>query len=168
MDAIGINLPGLISQFINFGLLLILLSVLLYKPVLRVLDQRAERVKDALAQAERARLESARSEVAVQEALGEARERGQQIVQQAQELGQRLESDAREAARREGEALITRARSEIQRERDDAIDQVRREFAELAMVAAERVVNRSLDRAAHRSLVEEVLQGAGPGTRRGS
>lgn len=168
MQAIGINVPGLITQFINFGLLLGLLLVILYRPVLRMLDQRAERIRDALSQAERARQESARSQEEVQKALTEARERAQQILQQAQEAGQRMEREARETARRQAEEMIERARSEIQRERDEAIEQVRAQFADLALTAAERVVRRSLDRDAHRSLVEEVLREAGDGqTRRG-
>ena len=160
LENIGFNLPGLISQFINFGLLLVLLIVLLYRPVLKVLDQRAERIRESLEAAERARQDSAKSEEAVQQALGEARERAQQIVQQAQELGQRMEADAREGARTETETLIARARDEIQRERDDAVEQVRKEFADLAILAAERVISRSLDHDAHRSLVEEVLEGS--------
>ncbi len=160
MEAIGINLPGLIAQFVNFGLLLLLLGVLAYRPVLRILDQRAERIRESLEAAERARQESARSEEEVQRALGEARERAQQIVQQAQELGQRMEADARDGARTEAEVLIARARDEIQRERDDAVEQVRKEFADLAILAAERVINQSLDTSSHRSLVEEVLQDA--------
>ena len=158
LENIGFNLPGLISQFINFGLLLVLLTLLLYRPVLRILDQRAERIRESLEAAENARQESARSEEAVQQALREARERSQQIVQQAQELGQRMEADAREGARTEAEALIARAREEIQRERDDAVEQVRHEFADLAILAAERVISRSLDRDAHRGLIEEVLE----------
>lgn len=160
MDAIGINLPGLITQFVNFGLLLAMLAVFLYRPVIRMLDQRAERIREALAQAEQARHESARSQEAVQKALTEARERAQQILQQADEAGQRMEREAREAARLQAEEMIERARNEIQRERDEAIEQVRREFADLALTAAERVVRRSLDREAHRFLVEEVLREA--------
>ena len=158
LENIGFNLPGLVSQFINFGLLLLLLSVLLYRPVLRILDQRADRIRESLEAAERARQESAKSEEEVQRALGEARERGQQIIQQAQELGQKMEADAREGARTEAEALIARAREEIQRERDDAVEQVRREFTDLAILAAERVINQSLDAPSHRTLVEEVLE----------
>jgi len=158
IEAIGINLPGLITQFINFGLFLVLLIVFLYRPVVRMLDQRSERIRDALAQAEEARQASARSGDEVQKALAEARDRAQQIVQQAEEVGRRMGSDARDQARLEAEGIVQRARLDIQRERDDAIDQVRREFADLAIVAAERVINRSLDQDAHRTLVEEVLR----------
>ena len=71
MEAIGFNIPGLISQFINFGIFLVLMSLILYKPVTRMLDQRAERIREALSEAERAREESARSGEEVQQAVAE-------------------------------------------------------------------------------------------------
>lgn len=161
IEAIGINVPGLITQFINFGLFLLILSLVLYKPIVRMLDQRSEKIRESLAQAEQAQQQSARSEEEVQKALAEARDRAQQIVQQAQEVGRRMESDARDQARQEAEGIVERAREEIQRERDDAIDQVRREFADLAIVAAERVISRSMDSDTNRALVDEVLREAG-------
>ncbi len=167
MEAIGFNIPGLISQFINFGIFLILMSLILYKPVTRMLDQRAERIREALSEAERAREESARSGEEVQQALAEARDRAQQIIQQSQDIGRRMESEAREQAQRDAEAIVDRARQDIQRARDDAIEEVRREFTDLAIIAAERVINRSLDRDTHRALVDEVLQEAESATRGG-
>ena len=44
MDALGINLPGLITQIISFGILFFILSKLLYKPLVSLMDQRAETV----------------------------------------------------------------------------------------------------------------------------
>ena len=54
--------------------------------------------------------------------------------------------------------MIARAHSEIQRERDEAVEKVRREFASLAIVAAEKVINTSLDKEQHRKLIEDVLE----------
>jgi F-type H+-transporting ATPase subunit b len=51
-----------------------------------------------------------------------------------------------------------RARSDIQRERDEAIGELRREFADLTIMAAEKVIDRSLDKKAHRELIDEVLK----------
>ena len=161
MEAIGINIPGLISQFINFGVFLLLLTVFLYRPVVRMLDQRSDSIKESLEQAERAKEESAKSEEQVQQALAESRDRAQQIVQQAQELSRKIEEDAKDTARTEAEGLVVRARSDIQRERDDAIEKVRKEFADLAITAAEKVINSSLDADKHRNLVEDVLNEAG-------
>ena len=54
--------------------------------------------------------------------------------------------------------LIARARTTIQRERDDAVDELRREFADLTILAAEKVIDRSLDKEAHRQVIDKVLE----------
>ena len=160
MEAIGFNIPGLISQFINFGIFLILLSLILYKPVTRMLDQRAERIREALSEAERAREESARSGEEVQQALAEARERAQQIIQQATETSRRQAEELLAQARQDAEAVAERSREELRREAAEIIERGRREVIDLSIIAAERIINRSLDHDAHRALVEEVLREA--------
>ncbi len=48
MDELGLNLPVLIAQVVNFFLLLVLLRIFLYKPILEMLDRRAQRVKEGM------------------------------------------------------------------------------------------------------------------------
>ena len=158
MEALGINVPGLIAQIVNFGLLLVLLSVVLYKPVLRMLDQRAARIRESLQQAEAIKQDMAKAEQQVQAHLDEARQEGQVLIGQAAQLGERLKEEARQEARQEAEAIISRARSEIQMERDEAIAELRRQFADLTILAAGKVINRSLDKQAHKELIDEVLE----------
>jgi F-type H+-transporting ATPase subunit b len=94
----------------------------------------------------------------VQEQLAQARKEGQNLVAQASQIGERLREEARQQAKQDAEALITRARSEIQAEREEAIDKLRKEFVEVAILAAEKVINRALDKEAHRKIIEETLK----------
>jgi len=158
LEALGINVPGLIAQIVNFGLLLVLLSLVLYKPVLRMLDQRAARIRESLQQAEAVKQDMAKAEQQVQAHLDEARQEGQVLIGQAAQLGERLKEEARQEARHEADAIISRARSEIQMERDEAIAELRRQFADLTILAAGKVINRSLDKQAHKELIDEVLE----------
>jgi F-type H+-transporting ATPase subunit b len=73
-------------------------------------------------------------------------------------MADRYREEERERARQEAEAFVARARDDIQRERDEAVEQVRRHFADLAILAAERVIERSLDESAHRDIIEKVLE----------
>ena len=72
--------------------------------------------------------------------------------------GEEVRQQAQQQARDEAESLISKARTEIQRERDDAIDELRKEFADLTILAAEKVIDRSLDKEAHRQLIEKTLK----------
>ena len=71
MTQLGINLPSLIIYLVNFSILLAVLYVLAYKPLLRAIDQRSERISDSLAAADRARDEAASSQAAIEEQLNE-------------------------------------------------------------------------------------------------
>lgn len=155
---LGINGPSLIAYLINFLLLLGILTLFAYKPLLRVLDQRSERIRESLEAADRARDEAATSREAIEEQLNEARREGQRLLDQAREAAQRFRDEEMNRARQEAESFISRARSDIQRERDAAIDEVRANFGDLAITAAERVLRRSLDRQAHQDLIAQVLE----------
>jgi F-type H+-transporting ATPase subunit b len=154
---LGINLPVLLFQLVNFTFLLLVLRLLVYKPVLKMLDERRERIREGLSAADRGREQAAEAERQAQEQIEAARREGQQIVQNAQQIAQRLQEEGRQQAQQQAEALLERARSEIQLERDTAIAELRREFADLTIAAAEKVIGQSLDRTAHQRLIEQAL-----------
>lgn len=158
MEQLGINLPSLVAYLVNFAILLGVLFFFAYKPLLRVMDQRAERIRESLAAADQARQEAATSQAEVREQLNEARREGQRLLDQARDAAERYREGEMARARQEAEAFIARARADIQRERDAAIQEVRSHFGDLAITAAERVIRRSLDRQAHQELVAQVLE----------
>src|SRR5712691_2380815 len=157
---IGLNLPVLIAQTVNFIALILVLRLFVYKPVLNMLHTRSERIREGLQAAERGREAQAEANREAQEQIDAARREGQNIIAQAQLVSQRIQEDARGQAQTQGEALLERARSEIQLERDNAIAELRREFADLTIAAAEKVIGQSLDRAAHQRLIEQTLADA--------
>ena len=154
---LGLNLPVLIANIVNFTVLLIILRLVAWGPLTRMLDERREKIATSLSAAEQAKVQAAESERVMQEQLEAARREGQQLVAQAQEIASRIQNDARAQAQTDTEAMLTRARAEIQRERDSAIADLRREFADTAIAAAEKVINSSLDAPQHRRLIEEAL-----------
>jgi F-type H+-transporting ATPase subunit b len=157
MEQLGINLPLLIAQVINFFIVLVALRIFLYKPVLEMLDRRAARVREGLEAAEQSKEQASQAEQEVSQQLDQARQQGQALIAQAQEASNRIQEEARAQARREAETLLERARSEIQLERDQAIGELRKEFADITVSAAEKVIGQSLDKQAHRRLIDETL-----------
>lgn len=154
---LGINVPSLVAQIVNFTILLILLYLFAYKPITRMLDKRSEKIKESMDQAERMRQQTAQAEERIKSQLEAARKEGQTLIAQAAQMGDRLKEEARKEAKQEAEAVTVKARAEIQREMEEATDALRREFADLAIKAAEKVISQSLDRESHRRLIDEVL-----------
>lgn len=156
-EALGINLPMIIAQIVNFTILLVVLRMVLYKPVLKMLDDRKQRIAEGLNAAEIARAEAASAQANIQEQLDMARKEGQEIVANAQNIATRIQADAREQTAKDREAALERARNEIQLERDRAIAELRGEFADITVKAAEKVINQSLDQKAHERVIDETL-----------
>lgn len=157
VEALGLNLPQLIAQVVNFFILLAILRMVAYKPILKMLDERKQKIAEGLNAAEIARAEAASAQANIQAQLDAARKEGQEIVANAQGIATRIQTEAREQSARDREAAIERARTEIQLERDRAIADLRGEFADITVRAAEKVINQSLDRQAHQRVIDETL-----------
>ena len=155
---LGINLPVLVGQLLSFTFLLVLMKLFVYKPVLKMLDERRERIREGLSAAERGQAAAVEANRDAQAQIESARRDGQNIVANAEQVAQRLQEEGRASAQQQQEAMLERARAEIALERDNAIAELRKEFADLTISAAEKVIGQSLDRAAHQRLIEQALQ----------
>ena len=102
----------------------------------------------------------------MQQQLVSARTEGQQLIAQAREVADRFREEELAKAREDIAVERSRAEANIQRERDAAIEDLRREFSGLAIVAAERVIRRSLDESDHNELIEQVLEEGAQANRR--
>lgn len=158
MGELGINWHGLLAQFISFGVLLALLLFVAYKPITKMLDERSQKIKESMEQGEFIKQQVAKTEQMVQEQLAQARRQGQDLVAQAAQIGERLRDEARQQARQDAEAIVARTRTEIKAEREESIAKLREEFVEIAILAAEKVINKALDKETHRQLIEQTLQ----------
>ena len=157
MEALGINVNGLIAQIINFLLLLVLLRVLLYKPILNMLDQRAARVRESIANAEAIKQRLALAQQEYAEQVDRGRREGQVIIAQAMKVADRVRDEAKTQAQQEAEHFLTRARAEIELDKRRAVAELREQVADLAIMAAGKVVGRTLDTEGHRRIIQEVL-----------
>ena len=99
LDSLGINITAVAWHAFNFLLLLFVLQRFMYKPIIRMLDERSTRIRDSLAQAEAVRAETARLESESRSILEEARRDGQQILAQANRTAEQIMTEARNQAR---------------------------------------------------------------------
>ena len=158
MEGLGINLPTLIAQVINFAILLGLLYLVAYKPIMRMLEERSQKVKESMEQTELIKQQAERAEEEVKKQIKAAGREGQEMIARAVRSGEDTKQKAQQDAKQDAESLIARAQVEIQRERDEAIGELRKEFADLTILAAGKVIDRSLDKKAHRQLIDKVLK----------
>ena len=158
MEGLGVNLPSLLAQIVNFAILLGILYLVAYKPVMRMFDERSRRIKESMEQTEKIKQQAEKAEEEFKKQIEQAGRKGQEIIDRAVLTGEEVGQKAKAEAKKEAEALLARARAEIRRERDEVIDELRQEFADLTILAAGEVIEQSLDKEAHRQLIDRVLE----------
>lgn len=161
MAGLGINLGYLISQIINFLLLLVILRVFLYKPIVNMLDKRRETIRTDLEEAERARSQAEAAKQEYEKQLEEAREERRSMLAQAREQADKMREEILEKARGEARDLVAKTEEEMEALRRQAIAGAQSEIVELAMAASSKVVGESLDEKAQRRLIQEFIAEVG-------
>jgi F-type H+-transporting ATPase subunit b len=150
----------LIAQLLIFLVTLAFLYRVAWGPLLGILEARRKRIEEGVEAAEQAKREREAAEREYQARLEEARRQGQRILDRIAKEGEELRKELEAKARQDADAIITRARSEIQQERQSAIQDLRRQVADLALLAASRIVRENLDSAKHRELIERAIEEA--------
>ena len=158
-----VNLFWVIVGALNFILFFAIIWAFALKPVSKILADRQERIETGLKDAEQARRDRENAEQERVATLGEARREANEILARAQKVAQETRDADIVATREELERLRVRAAAEIEAEKTRAIADVRAEVADLALLAAGKVVGESMTDERQRRLVEEFLSTAGSG-----
>lgn len=157
MSNLGINGWNLIIQLIAFIIFIWLLWRFALGPIVRMLDERQGRIRDSMAAAEKMQAELQETAAKNEEILREARQDAQRILHQAKEQGDATIARAREEAGQQAEEYLARAESTLRTETEQARQQLRQEVADLAVLAAGKIVRKELDPQAQARLIEETL-----------
>jgi F-type H+-transporting ATPase subunit b len=151
--------PGLILwTIITFLILLVILRKLAWKPLLGALTAREENIRTTLEETARAQDEARRLLEENRRQLAEAEAQAQRVIREGREMGEKLRAEILEKAQASSRALVDQAREEIRREKDAALGQLRSEVADLAVMAAGKIIDANLDPARHRALVDAALR----------
>jgi F-type H+-transporting ATPase subunit b len=151
--------PGLIVwTIVTFVLLVIVLRVYAWKPLLGALQQREEHVRSSLERAEQARAEAERILEDNRKQLANAGAEARGILAEGRSLGEKLKNELLEQANRQSRKMIDQAKQEIDREKDAALEKLRSEVANLAIGAAEKILDETLDETRHRKIVDGYLR----------
>lgn len=160
MDQFGLNLWQFIIQVIAFLGFCLLLWKFAVGPLVKVMDERQGKIRESMASAERMQQELQNTQARNEEALLDARREAQEIVATARQSGEQLLARARDEANTQAETYLTRAQETLRQETEQARQILRSEVADIATLAAGRILRKELDPATQRLLIEETLSGA--------
>jgi F-type H+-transporting ATPase subunit b len=161
LEQLGINLGLLASQLVNFTLLALLLYLVLYKPVLRMLNERKERIARSMADVDAAREAAAKAQQEYDRRVAEAQRRAQEIIAQAAQTGEKAKADIVADAHREAEKIKQDAIADAEQQKVRALADVQSQIAGLSMMATERVLGQAMDEKTQRQLISSFLADLG-------
>ena len=151
--------PGLIVwTIITFIILLVILRAMAWKPLLHALSAREEKIRTALQQSEAAQLEAQRLLEENKRQLALAEGQSQRIIKEGREMGERIKAEVVEKANASSRHMIEQAKDEIRREKEAALTELRTEVADLAILAAGKILDANLDTPKQRQLVDATIK----------
>jgi len=150
--------PGLIIwTVITFVVLLAVLRMVAWKPILGLLEQRENSIRDSLEQARKAREEAETLMAQHREMLAKARQEMAGIIEKAQRDAEQRRGEILARAHSEAEEKARQFADDLARQKRAAIRDIRKEAVELVLAASTRLVRESLDQDRHRVLVRTYL-----------
>jgi len=149
----NINLT-LFLQMITFAVFVWFCMKFVWPPIVAALAERKTKIAEGLAAAERGHKEQELGQHRATELMKEAKTKATEIVGQAQKRGAEIVDEAKQDAREEGTRLVHAAQAEIEQEINRAREELREKVAVLAVTAAQKILEKEIDPAAHAGIVD--------------
>ena len=151
--------PGLLVwTIVTFVLLVLILRKFAWKPLLEALKKREEHVRSSIERAEQAKQEAERILEENRKQLASAEAEAHRILNEGRALGDKLKNEMVEQANQQSRRMVEQAKQEIERDKEAALSQLRSEVANLAIKAAEKILDETLDENRQRKLVDAYLK----------
>jgi F-type H+-transporting ATPase subunit b len=151
--------PGLmIWTLVSFAITFYVLKRFAFGPIQRIIDQRRDHIRRAIAEADNDRAEARRLLEEHRAVRARAREDADEILGEARRIADSMRERVREETELDRRRRLEETRRQIQTETERALEQIRAEVADLALVAAEKVTRKSLDQSDQRRLIDEALR----------
>ena len=163
MEGLGLNLGYLFVQIFNFAIIFIVLRAWVYKPILGLLERRRTAIAEGLEDARIAAEARQNAEKEAEQVIAEAQTKASQIIREANERaeaqGKEIVAEAEtDASKKREEAL-----AEVESERERILGDLRSQVGTLAIAAAQKLINASLDEQRQRALINEFFSGVKSG-----
>jgi F-type H+-transporting ATPase subunit b len=144
-----------------FAVLFFVLSKFAFKPILAAVEEREQSLRDAMEQAKADRELAAELLAEQKAALEAARNDAQKIIVDGRATAEKMRADLLEHTRVQQADMLERAKRDIEAEKQGAIAELRREAVDLAIAGAGKVIEKNLDDASNRALVDKYLSSIG-------
>ena len=146
----------LFAQFAVFFILAMFTMKFVWPPLMKALDERADRIANGLAAADRGKADLAAAEKRVQAELATARDEGQKRIVDAEKRAAMIIDDAKKNAAEEAARIVAGARADAEQQVTRVREELRGQVAALAVKGAEQILKREVNADAHAALLTQL------------
>lgn len=155
LTPLGINSGLMFVQTFNFLLIAFLLTFLMWKPAVNMLDARAEKIQKGIEDASEAAKARQNAEQEAQKILADARAEASKIIDEARGRGDEVAQQIESGARSEAEKIRTDARADAESARDTELAGLRDQVLNISMAVAQRLIGENLDKNKQQAIVDD-------------
>ncbi|MBI2577284.1 MAG: F0F1 ATP synthase subunit B [Candidatus Wildermuthbacteria bacterium] len=155
---LGIDWKLLIAQAVNFLIVLVILHKFVFTKLIKLMEERRERIEKGLAMREEAEKELARAHEMRRNEIEKAKKEAEAVIAQAKTLGAERERQLVAKAREEAEKILYGAKEDIKRETQAVLQSAKEDILAMAMIAAEKVIDRSITQEDRIRMMKEVME----------
>lgn len=159
MEKLGIDPKLLVTQIVNFTIMVLLLSKLLYKPILKSLDARKKKIEEGLRFAEKAQVEEEKLKLRREEMLKETREEARVILVNTKKDAQKLKDEMLVAGKKELELLKLKQEKEVMVRFEELSSRVTAQTVDIAAEMVRRLIPNIMTSETQKKLIEKELKG---------
>lgn len=155
MDKIGVNPINLLTQVFNFTILVVLLTKLVYKPVLEALEKRRKKIEEGLALTEKLTQEKEDLERQKTKIIAEAGKEAKAIIDKARSQGKKVEQEVIVEARVAASEIIERGKKDVEIRMKEMEEQLVKETIDMAALLTQKLIGDVLDREKQQAMLKK-------------
>lgn len=156
LSTLGIDWKLLIVQLLNFGILVVVLSVLVYRPILRLLDDRRERVRKSMEDAKKIENQRRDLEEFKTDQMKKIDAECGKFLEEAKHQAERVKKDIVGNAEKEAAAILAKAKQQLDEERGRMVQEIQGTLASVVVRMAEKIIVREFGKSDHDRLMRDV------------
>lgn len=143
---------------LNIVVLYIILKKILFKPVTKYMDNRSNKIQDALNAAEESKEMVRQMKIEYDEKIKAAKEEGQKVIDMYKNMAEKEYNSIIESAKKEADQTLANAKVELQVEKEELITSIKGEISDLVLATSEKVLKKNLDDNTNRKLISEFIK----------
>ncbi|MFH0951922.1 MAG: F0F1 ATP synthase subunit B [Patescibacteria group bacterium] len=159
IEGLGLDWKLLLAQLVNFAILLAILYKFAYKPLIKMLHDRSDKIDKSLKDAKKIEEDLKEIEVLREETMSKTRREAQTLLDKAKANGEQMKQEMASKAKEDVEKIVGEAHTEINLAKQKMISEAKEELGELVVSSAELILREKIDTDKDKELIDKSLKG---------